>query len=344
MASDQARLFAELISQYEPRIQRAFMASVVDLQANVDWPGLIDGLMAVDIERAIFALHIDPAAWAAYSAEMSAAYAATGASTAAFIRSQYGTIGVRFAMTNPRAEDWIARNVAAQVAGFAAEQREIAREIIGAGYARGNHPHVIATDLAGRVGPTGKREGGILGLDRNRAYRYNRISDGMRTADGVRELFDDHGNLRYKVNVATAQRLQKAYDAGTAVPDAQRALSDRQFYNALIKDRADTIAETETGNAVMSARQEEWEQFAEAQGVDRSAVIKTWRHRRGASRYHRPDHLRMNGRSVLGLGEVFVFPDGARMLHAHDVNGGARHNIRCGCDTEYRLDHTAGLS
>lgn len=343
----QARLFAQLIAGLEPEIHRAFMASVTDLQANVDWPALLDALGRMDIERAIAALNINAAAWAEYSSVMTAAYAKAGASTAAQIVSQGDAgIGVRFQMTNPRAEQWIRENVAGRVVGFTQEQVGVARATIEAGYAAGQGPRTIAVDLAGRVAG-GVRTGGVIGLDAPRASRLHAVTIGMRSPEGVRGLVikreDGRLALRYKVNKATEQRIIRAYNAGTAVPDADRAISERQYKNALLKSRADTVAATETGNAVMSARDEEWRQLAESQGLDASAVIKTWRHRRGSSATHRPDHLAMSGHSVRGIDTPFVFPDGTRMLHAHDPSGGAKHVINCGCDTEYRLDHSAGL-
>lgn len=343
----QARLFAQLIADLEPEIWRAFMASVTDLQAGVDWSALLDALGRSDIESAIASLHINAAAWAEYSSAMTAAYAKAGASTAAQIQAQgIAGIGNRFQMTNPRAEGWIRQNVAESVVGFTREQTQVARNVIEAGYARGQGPRNIAVDLAGRV-QGGVRSGGVLGLDGPRAQRLQAVTQGMRSAEGVQSLVIERHDgslaLRYKTNAATEQRIIRAYKAGTAVPEADRAISERQFSNALLKARADTVAETETGNAVMSARDEEWQQLAESQGLDKGAVIKTWHHRRGASKEHRPDHLAMSGVSVTGLDTPFVFPDGTRMQHAHDPAGGARHTIRCGCDTTYRLDHSVGL-
>ena len=251
-------------------------------------------------------------------------------------------------MTSPGAQEWIAENVAGRVVGFSQEQAEVARRVIEAGYAQGQGPRNIAVDLVGRATGGTAREGGVLGLDGPRAARLQAVTEGMRTAEGVRALVIEHADgtlsVRYQVNTATEQRILKAYKAGKAVPDAERAISERQYRNALLKARADTVAETETANAVMSARMEEWRQLVESQGLDPMAVKKTWQHRRGASIYHRPDHLAKSGKSVQGLFTPFVFPDGAQLQYPHDPKGGARHVIRCGCDCIYELDPTRGLT
>lgn len=345
---NQARLFAQLIESLEPEIRRAFMISVSDLQSGVNWPLLLERLTAQDTEGAIAALNINAAAWAEYSSTMTAAYAKAGASTMAQIQAVgVAPVGVRFDMSNPRAQQWIRESVAESVVGFTREQITGARAVIEAGYARGEGPRTIAVDLAGRV-TGGTRQGGILGLDNPRAARMQAVKVGMRTPEGVQSLViegqDGRLAMRYKVNKATEQRIIAAYNAGTEVPEAARLISERQYQNALLKARADTVAETETGNAVMSSRFESWRQAAESRGLNGDAVVKTWQHRRGATEYHRPDHLAMSGKSVRGLDATFNFPDGAQLRFAHDPRGGAKHVIRCGCDCEFRIDASVGLT
>lgn len=346
--NSQARLFAQLLAELEPEIRRAFMASVVDLQAGVDWTSLLESLARGDTQSAITALHIDPAAWSEYSSAMTAAYAKAGASTAAQIQAQgIGGIGTRFQMTNPRAEAWIRENVGGSITGYVREQVDTARKVIEAGYARGEGPRTIATDLVGRSDRGSARTGGVLGLDGPRAERLMRVTEGMRSPEGVRTLVIEHQDgttsMRYQVNKATEARIMRAYRAGTEVSASDRAISERQYSNALLKARGDTVAITETGNAVMSARFEQWQQLLDARGLSANDVEKTWRHRRGAAKEFRPDHVAMSGRTVRGLFTPFIFPDGASLQYACDRRGGAKHVIRCGCDTEFRLDHTAGL-
>lgn len=344
----QARLFAQLIATLEPEIKRAFMASVVDLQAGVNWPLLLQRLEAGDIDGAVEALNINAAAWAEYSSVMTAAYARAGASTMAQIQMVgIAPVGVRFDMTNPRAQEWIRQNVAESVVGFTREQIDVARNVIGAGYARGDGPRTIAIELGGRV-TNGTRQGGVLGLDAQRAARLEKVSVGMRTPEGVQSLVikreDGTLAMRYKVNPATEKRIIAAYNAGTAVPDDARAISERQYRSALLQARAETVAQTETGAAVMGSKDEAWQQAAESQGLDASAVVKTWQHSRGPGGDARITHIEMNRKSVRGLNTPFVLSDGSVMQYPHDPAGGARNNIRCGCTCNYSLDRSVGLT
>lgn len=343
----QARIFAALLRDLEPSIRRGFMASVTDLRSNVEWGRLIMELTRGNVDGAIAALNIDPVAWNVYSESVADAYGKAGAATAAYIQtSQNEGLGIRFNMRDPVAEEWIRENVGEQIVGIAADQVKAVREVIEAGQAAGDHPRTIALDIVGRRDASGIRSGGILGLDGPRARRYYNVSYRMRTAQGVRELVvvgnDGRLRMRYKVNKATEQRILKAYHKGESVPLHERIVSERQYYNALLKARGDTIAQTETGNAVMSGRNDAWEQAAQQKGMDKTRIVKTWQHRRGATKNHRPDHLAMSGVSVVGLDAPFVFPDGARLLHAHDPAGGPQHVINCGCDTEYSFHRVVG--
>lgn len=344
----QARLFAQLISTLEPEIKRAFMASVVDLQAGVNWPLLLQRLEAGDIDGAVSALNINAAAWAEYSSVMTAAYARAGASTMAQIQMVgIAPVGVRFDMANPRAEQWIRQNVAESVVGFTNEQIEVARNVIGAGYARGDGTRTIAIELGGRV-TNGTRQGGVLGLDAPRAARLEKVSVGMRTPEGVQSLVikreDGTLAMRYKVNPATEKRILAAYNAGTSVPDDARDISIRQYRNALLQARADTVSQTEVGAAVMGSKDEAWQQAAQAQGLDSSAIVKTWVHNRGPGGDARITHIEMNRKSVRGLNTPFVLSDGSVMQYPHDPAGGAKNNIRCGCGCNYSLDRSVGLT
>lgn len=343
----QARLFAMLIAELEPQIRKAFMASVTDLQAGVNWPLLLERLTLQDTEGAIAALNINTAAWAEYSATMTAAYAKAGASTMAQIQAVgVAPVGVRFDMSNPRAQQWIRESVAESVVGFTREQITGARAVIEAGYARGEGPRTIAVDLAGRV-TGGTRQGGVLGLDNPRAARLQAVKVGMRTTEGVQSLVikghDGKLSMRYKVNAATEKRIFSAYNAGTEVPEAARVISERQYQNALLKARADTVAQTETASAVANSTRESWTQAAESQGLNADAVTKSWVHLRG-SREGRIEHIQMNGVKVRGLNTPFVLPSGQLMQGPHDPAGGAKQNINCACTCNYSLDRSVGLA
>lgn len=337
----QMQAIRALLAKLEPELAASFEAAVADLYAGIDFRAFLSALESGNITAAIEALNIEPAAFQRYATVKTAAFAEAGAATAATISIPgVSNVGIRFDLTNPRAEAWIRENVAERVVAVVDEAKEAVREAIGSGYQAGRNPRDIARDIAGRSVRGGPRQGGIVGLDRPRAARLLEVSRGMETAEGVRDLVIKHADgslsVRYKVNAATEKRILRAYNAGTEVKEADRLLSIRQYENALLKARADTIAQTETLQAVMSARDEEWRQTLDKIGGTPEDVEKTWRHG-GGPQDPRPSHVAMNGKTVVGLDTPFEFNDGYSLQYAGDPNGPARGVIRCTCNTEFRI-------
>lgn len=333
--------FQRLIDRLTPDLRKAFLKAWQDVRTGIDWPGLRAALARGDVDGAVDALGIEPAAFEAYRAAATNAYAQGGALATTHVNGPKGSrVTFRFDMTNPRAEEWIKQNVGQRIVGIAGEARQAAREAIQTGYAAGRHPNGIALDLAGRVSE-GSRAGGVLDLDGPRAERLQAVIRGMETPEGVRDLVEVVGGkpqVRYKVNAATEARIIKAWRAGTAVPDRDREISARQYHNALLQARAETVARTETGQAVMSARFEEWRQAAEKLGYPLDRVVKKWTH--GGGKDARWWHLQAEGLEVRGLETPFILANGAVMQHALDPAGGAKECTNCGCNTLFRLTHT----
>lgn len=341
----QQREFEALLEQLEPAVRDAFYAMVADLKSGVDWKALIKALDNGDVDAALLALNIEAAAFYSLASSLEAAYVAGGVYSAAAIHAGDSTIRFRFNMTDPGAKAWIANNVGLEITKKAADTVDLVRKVIVEGFARGEHPFTIGLDIAGRVGAKGVRTGGVLGLDGPRADRFMKVAVGMRSPAGVQDLVrvgPDGPYVRYKVNKATENKILSAYLKGTAVPEAQRVAAEKQYYNALLKARADTIARTETGQAVMGAKHESWTQAAASQGLSTDDIIKAWRHG-SSSKFARDQHIAMNNKEVRGLYATFDFEDGVSKLHALDGEGGGAHDINCGCGTDYRLDRAKGL-
>lgn len=345
-SSAQRRRYAALIQKLEPQLRAAFEESIRDLRAGVRWADLIKALEARNIEAAIRALNIDQAAFYRLTAAKTAAYAEGGAITTATIPLGAGaSIGARFDMTNPGAQRWIRENVANRVVSLAEEQVGMLREVIETGYAAGRHPTAIGRDLAGRV-INGKRTGGVIGLDGPRAERLANVTRAMETPDGVRSLVtkDRKGNLKlkYKVNAATEKRILRAYNAGTEVSAADRAISVRQYENSLLKARGDTIARTETAQAVRGAQLESWQQMVDRGEISDQEILKSWIHG-GGPKDPRPHHVAMNGVTVRGLNTPFVLSTGVSMQCPHDPNAPASEVVACNCSMEIRRDPSFGI-
>lgn len=336
----QTQLFRDLIKRLEPELQRALLLAWDEIRSRIDWTALKNAIARQDVQAAIDALNIEPSAYWAYQQAATQAYVQGGMAAVATVNGPAGSMAsIRFDMTNPRAEAWIAQNVGGMIVGLTETAKETARATILSGYQAGRHPDSIALDIGGRV-VAGKRTGGAVDLDGPRAERLLAISRGMETAEGVRDLVvikDGIPTVRYKVNPATSARILRAYRNGTAVPLADRQVSTRQYRNALLKARAETIALRETASAVMAAKHEAWRQVLDKLGAPDSAVEKTWVHG-GADREPRPHHLAMNNKTVKGLDTPFAFFNGSSLQYAHDPAGAASEVIGCTCNTTFYLN------
>lgn len=339
-SSRDTRLFYQLVRKLEPDLRRAFEAAIADLRRGIDWPALLDALRNNRIEAAIDALNIEPAVFQRYAALQTSIYAEAGAATVATI-SLPGVVSaaVRFDMTNPGAERWIAENVGTEITRITAEQVQLARQVILDGYQAGQGPQNIAIDLVGRV-QNGTRQGGVIGLDGPRAERLLKVSEAIKTADGVQSLVIKRADgtlaVRYKVNKTTEAAILKAYRQGIAVPAATRQRLMAQYSNRLLKERAETVARFETASSVMSARRQAWAQLMAKRNIPPEAIEKTWIHG-GGVKEPRPHHVAMSGTTVRGIDTPFVFSNGASLQFAHDPSAPLSETMLCGCNVTFQL-------
>lgn len=268
------------------------------------------------------------------------------------------SIQFRFDMTNPRAEARIRSEAASRVTGYVDEQIEMARRVIADGFARGEGPQNIATDIAGRINPlSGRREGGIIGLSDPQVGYVESMRSRLLSADPdemmkVLGRFDKDGKwvagtgmtLRDRRFDRSIQKAVRDVAAGKPNPLTRDRIDEMvaKYSDRLLARRAEDVSRTETAQGVMLARSEATKQALEKGGLADDDVTKVWRHL-GGPHHARDWHLAMNGKSVVGLEAVFFLPDGSLMKHAHDPEGGAKNNVACGCGTDFDIDWAAGL-
>lgn len=267
------------------------------------------------------------------------------------------TIVFRFDMTNPRAEAKIRTEAASRVTGYVDEQIETARRVIADGFARGEGPQTIATDIAGRINRiSGRREGGIVGLsdpqvgyvDSMRARLLSGDPDEMmkvlgRFKDG-KWVPGTGQTLRDRRYDATIKKAIKDVAAGKPNPLTADKIDEMaaKYSDRLLARRAEDIARTETAQGVEMARAEATKQALEKAGLDDNAVTKGWIHQ-GGIRHARDGHLAMNGKTVVGIDTPFHLPDGSVMQYPHDPAGGVKNNANCRCRGDQEIDWAFGL-
>lgn len=263
-----------------------------------------------------------------------------------------------FEMQNPRAEARIRTEAASRVAGYVDEQIETARRVIADGFARGEGPQTIATDIAGRVNPISKRrEGGIVGLSDPQVGYVESMKRRLESGDPdemakVLGRFGKDGKwipgtgmtLRDRRMDSAIKKAIRDVAAGKPNPLTADKISEMtaKYSDRLLSRRAEDIARVETAQGVMLARAEATKQALDKTGLPGDAVEKFWRHN-GGPKHARTWHLAMNNKSVTGVDAVFHMPDGSLMKHSHDPDGGAQNNVNCRCSTDFDISWGYGL-
>lgn len=328
---------AAILQTQEPAIRRAFENAVKDIRNGAKLTALRDALKRGDIEGAVAAVEIDNAAFSELRGAILNAYAQTGSAQINDVSWIYpdGTKAVvRWNMASPRAEEYARQIGTGLITNTTTDMRDAVRTVIADGYAFNRKWDAIARDIVGRVGPSGQRSGGIVGLSKTQAnwlmsLRWKLMQGDYRGALDMSLLKDK----RLRV------MLEKAIAENKTISAAQIAMIERNYERNALMSRGLTIARTEVQKAIEEGKYEAWKQGLEKTGVPERFVIREWRHTGRAVR-DRPDHIVMNGATVSGLQMPFVLPDGTAMLHPHDSSFGAGANqiINCMCQARYSID------
>ena len=206
--------------------------------------------------------------------------------------------------------------------------------------ARGQGPRSAALDLVGRLNrATGKREGGIVGLNSLRVADADRALSELLSGD-VAQM---QNYLRRKLRDRRFDSVvRSAIREGRSVPAKQaRKIIDRLRERSLFQ-RGETIARTELLPSLHSAQDEGLRQLIDGGKLQASQIKETW----DASEDDdtRDSHRAMDGQSVY-FGQPFVTGNGHRLRYPGDRSLGApaEEIINCRCRKVIDIDHLAGI-
>lgn len=302
----------------ETRIANALRASIRSVTDEVQIGILRDALARGDVEAALEAIDLEPAAFEPLRNILVQTYADAGA------QATEGLRGVRWNSASPRAEDYARNRVGGMIQGVTDDSLQAIRNHIADGYAFGRTPNRMALDLVGRIGPSGRREGGVVGLSaQQEAWVRN-----MRTAlenDPESALRFTRRDRRFDSLLRRSERLTQA--------QIDRILT--AYSNRLLLSRGRTIAVTERGAAINQGRVDAYKAAADKYGLPYSAIIKEWVYT-NRSREPRVGHLDMNKETVQGVDTPFIV-DGVAIDFPHAPGIPPRHSVNCRCEIKLRL-------
>jgi hypothetical protein len=341
MASERAKI-EKLLEDLQPEIRAAFLAAVDDLKSGVDLRQLYERLAAGDVNGALRAMNLDPAAFGGFAKALEDAYSTAGAATVDRMPRLEDATGnrvvIRFDARNMRAEQWLRDNSSSAVTAILEDQRTAIRAALEAGMERGENPRTTALDIVGKVNPvTGKREGGIIGLTaQQEAFARNYQAELMSSDPAV--LAGALGRARRDKRFDAT--VKKAIASGEPVDRTTAAKMVQRYRDSLLKLRGETIARTEALTSLNAAQDEAYRQAIEKGGLKESQVKRIWRS--ASDRRVRDTHSVMNGQKK-GLNEPFVSPNGATLRFPGDPNAPPGETINCRCILEPAIDFFAGL-
>ncbi|MGQ3295778.1 MAG: phage minor head protein [Shinella sp.] len=182
---------------------------------------------------------------------------------------------------------------------------------------------------------TGKREGGIIGLN-------SRQVELMLNTE-AKLLSGDPAKMRDYLALKTRDRrfdraVRRAIEASRPVNADDLGKIMRQLRDRNLQLRAKTIARNESITAKRAGRHEGFVQLIETGRVSEDQIERSW-DATGDDRT-RLSHLAMHGQKVTGLSAPFVSPvTGARMMFPGDASLGAPADelVQCRCFEQIRI-------
>lgn len=335
----QQQLFSELMERYGRQVAEAFFRALEDLRSGVELQRVSAALENGDIEAALEALHIEPAAFAELPESIRQAYMEGGRTAVQGLpkRRPDGTaLVVRFDGSNPEAERWLSSHSSELVTRISDEQRQTVRDRLVVGMQKGQNPRAVALDIVGRVNrASGKREGGILGLTAPQAeFVQNARAELSEPATMMQFLARQRRDRRFDRTIAKAAR------EGVALPAPKLEQIVTAYSRRLLQLRGELVGKVEAFNALAEAKDQAYWQAVGDGKITASMVTIRWRHL--PNLHPRLDHIAMDG-EFIKLGERFQLPDGTSMRFPHDPSAPVKHLAGCHCQGDYRVDWLANI-
>jgi len=328
---------ALILQTQEPAIRRAFDAAIKNIRDGVQLTRMYDALKSGDIDAAVDAIGIDNGAFYQLRAAVLDTYAKAGLTTLngqTWIYPDGTKAVVRWNMASPRAEEFARQIGTGLITNITNDMALAVRETIADGYAFGRRWNDIARDLVGRVGPSGGRSGGIVGLSRPQTQWLRNLQGYLEAGDYTSAL-----NMSLLKDKRLRAMLEKARQEKRQLSVAQIEKIRLNYERNALMSRGLTIARTEVQKAIEEGKYEAWKQGLEKTGIPEQFIIREWRHT-GRAVMDRPWHQAYSGTKVRGLQVPFVLPSGAALMHPQDQSWGAgpRECINCMCQARYSID------
>lgn len=309
------------------KIERAFRKGVSTIADEIRIGQLRSALDSWDYDAVLNAVDIETAAFNDLRVVLIETYADGGISE---ITGMPYRDRPRWNSATIQGERYAREQIGVHITRITQDMRDAVRLTVADGYALGRSHSRMALDIAGRMGPGGRRIGGIVGLNAQQAGYVNNMR-------GYLDTWPDWPSIKRMTlrDKRFDNLIKRAYSNATPLTKDQIDRITQSYSNKLLLHRGKVIARTERASADNAGRMEAWRQAADKAGVDYDRIVKTWVH---SSRMMQPRdaHVTLAGTEVSGLDGVFDV-NGYMVPRPHDPSLPASEVVNCGCSLKYRI-------
>ncbi len=336
MALSRAQMDA-LLKKLEGPVRRAFEKAIQMAKSRAQINALAIAIETGNMDAILAAAGVREGMWSTMTEQIRTAYSQAGLLVMSADLSR--GFELDFDINNPRAEGWLRNNSSRLITRLKMEQRAAIQEILQNSMSKGANPRTTALDIVGRIGKTGRRQGGVIGLNQQQVKTAIRMSGDLH---GIHITPENKAMQQRYFNRKLRDRrfdsvVRRAIADGKPLSQKTRDKIVGRYEDRLLKYRGDTIARTETLASINAASDEALHQIVEEGLAPRNAVIRIWRHSYSAD--ERPGHLMMSGQKR-GLDEMFVNPITFAVL-PYPGSGPGSEVINCRCYIEHEIDFIA---
>lgn len=352
----------ELIDQMEPGIRKAFRQSLANIRSDVQFAALESAIRRGDVAAAVRAIGLGESYFRPLDEALRAAHLAGGDWTMKSIKRAARRAGTsitgQFDSRNIRAEGILRQFSSQRITNISQTIRIAVQETLTTAIEAGRAPRSVALDLVGRVGPSGVRVGGVIGLDPSRSALVSDMRTSLSSANGVGVLrYDENGRPVRKFWIGSDGRLKSAYSirdrrfdgaiknailTGSPIPESQINKMTSAYTGRLQRQRGEAIARTELLGSLHAAQDEGVQQIVDSGQVEQDAVSGVWD--ASGDMFTRDDHRNADGQ-IRKHGEPFDV-GGSMMMRPGDSSLGApaKQIVNCRCYKRIDIDFMLGLS
>lgn len=227
------------------------------------------------------------------------------------------SVGVSFDPGNPRASQLLKETAETFIVELDQSTRQTVYATLAEMQLAGASPTQMARAIQGNLGLTTRQLEAV--------NNYRRLLE-----EGSLEALDrQQRDRRFDPSVRRAKERPLS-------PEQIDRMVER-YKQTAIKNRAITIARTESLSAVNAARFEAFRQSLEATGIDPTRAVKEWRSSR--DNRVRDQHVSLDGQRTM-IDQPFIAPNGDRLLVPGDRTLGARpaNIVNCRCNALYFIE------